>query len=260
MLNCDDLQSRVTFSPTHALKRTRRAIDFLGEVTVKRLLAFALFLMGGKKNQIAELLEMPAGTLFRLLTRIDRDGLGPLEDRRRSTSQFLPPSVPEIRDPAVRIEQGQLVIDFGIGERIVTLPAENQLQAKTFLLTLVENNIVGTAQVAEILGYTPQHTAQLTRSLTDGDVYELLDKRQGQKKDYRFTPDVKAELIQQCAVDVIVGGTTSGRLLARELQDRCHLKLSERAICYHLVELGLRGIEKSLPKLLAEVKKTSSQS
>ena len=258
MLNCDNFQSRIVFSPIHALKRTRRAVTFLGEPTVKRLLAFALFLMGGKRTQIAELLEMPAGTLFRLLTRIDDDGLAALEDRRRSTSQSLHTDVPEIREPVVRVEQGQLVIDFGIDERIVTLPVENHLQAKTVLLTLVQNNIVDKTQVAEILGYTPEHTAKLARNLTDGDMHELMDKRQGQKKDYRFTPDVKAELIQQYTVDVLVGGTTSGRLLAQELQDRCHLKLSERAICYHLIELGLREIEKSLPELLAKVKKKSS--
>jgi hypothetical protein len=100
----------------------------------------------------------------------------------------------------------------------------------------------------------------MVRRLANGDVHALLDQRQGQQQDYRLTPEVKAELIQQFAVDVIARGHTSGEAIAAELQQRCQITVPARTVRHHLARMGLPAIKHSLPRLLATVNKTSTPS
>jgi len=96
--------------------------------------------------------------------------------------------------------------------------------------------------------------------LEQEDVKGILDQRQGQRKDYRFTPQIKAELIQQFVIETVAQHPTGGEQLAKKLEERCKLNLSPRSILSHLSRLGLSNIKNSLPKYLAEVKKNSSNS
>ena len=251
--------SALSFSETHANKRVEAASKTLGEGVVKRVLAFALFLMGARREDIARHLSIPLGTFLSLLTRIARHGLPAVEDRRHRHSDFLP--LPERPRPALKVtsKKSEIVLDFGVEGR-VSIPASNVLQTKVFLLTLLENGLLGCSQVAGLLGYSATHTARVARQLVQGDVPALLDKRQGQKEDYRVTAQVKAELVQQFAVDVIARGKTSGEAIAVELQDRCGIALPARTVRYHLARMGLPAIRHSLPQLLEAVKKTSRTS
>jgi hypothetical protein len=124
------------------------------------------------------------------------------------------------------------------------------------LLTLLDQGLVGTRDVSEALGLSAVHTLNLARKLHADDVPALIDKREGQKQEYRFTAEVKAEIIQQFVLDVVAGGRVSGRLLSEHLQERCKLSLSARSIRDHIGKLGLSRIKKSLPDLLRGLKKT----
>ncbi|MFQ5343448.1 MAG: hypothetical protein ACE5F6_18055 [Anaerolineae bacterium] len=249
--------SALAFSETHAGKRILAAQRALGEEVVCKLLAYALFLMGGRREAIAQHLGLPLGTLFSLLTRITRLGLPALEDRRHTTSQFLPPAA---QVPKIELASGDAGITVDLGaERVVSLAATHPLQSKVFLLTLLDHGLLDLSQVAELLGYSQPHTARLVRQLREADVPALIDKRQGQQQEYRVTPAVKAELIQQFVVDVIARGRTSGEAISEALQER-GIHIPARTVRHHLVRLGLPAIRHSLPQLLAEVKKTSSAS
>lgn len=249
--------SSLSFSKVHSDKRVEGASKTLGEGVVRRVLAFALFLMGARREDIARHLSIPLGTLFSLLTRITKHGLPAVEDRRQRHSDFL--AVPEPQRPALKVtsRKSGIVLDFG-GE--VSIPVSNVLQTKVFLLTLLQNGLVGRARTAGLLGYSSTHTARMARQLAEGDVPALLDKRQGQKTDYRITPEVKAELVQQFTVDVIAGGKTSGEAISAELQDRCDIAIPARTVRHHLARMGLSAIRHSLPQLLDAVKKTSKGS
>jgi hypothetical protein len=83
----------------------------------------------------------------------------------------------------------------------------------------------------------------------------LVDKREGQKQDYRVTPVMKAELIQQFAVDVITGEPTSGSSISSQLQQRCQITIPARTVRHHLGRLGLSRIKHSLPELVGSIKK-----
>ncbi len=84
----------------------------------------------------------------------------------------------------------------------------------------------------------------------------MIDQRKGQLSDYRFTAEVKAELIQQFVLDIVAEGRASGRSLSEHLLSRCELRLSERSIRDQLGKLGLSRIKESLPNLLSALKKT----
>jgi repressor of nif and glnA expression len=84
----------------------------------------------------------------------------------------------------------------------------------------------------------------------------LVDKRQGQNKDYLVDKTVKAELIQHFAAQSIVGRSTSSRALAELLNEQSQLDLSERTVRWHMNKLGLDLIKKTLPELVEALKKT----
>ncbi|MCP4628527.1 MAG: hypothetical protein GY850_34205 [bacterium] len=68
------------------------------------------------------------------------------------------------------------------------------------------------------------------RKLEQEDVKGILDQRQGQRQDYRFTPETKAELIQQFVFEAVAQRPTGGQQLAKKLEERCQLTLSARSI------------------------------
>jgi biotin operon repressor len=250
----------VVFSEIHADKRVDAASKAFGEAVVQRLLAFALFLMGARREDIARHLSIPLGTLFSLLTRIGQHGLPAIEDRRQRHSEFRSPARPPTRPLEVAAEKSGVVVDFGTSGATVSIPEQNQLQTKVFLLTLLQNGALSRSQVADLLGYSSTHVARMARQLAAGDVPALLDRRQGQQHDYRVTPQVKAEIVQQFAIDLITRGQTSGEAISAALEERCQIVVPPRTVRHHLARMGLPTIRHSLPQLLAAVKKTSKPS
>jgi len=105
---------------------------------------------------------------------------------------------------------------------------------------------------------TPSHTAILAQRLSEEGALSLADRRQGQKQEYRVPAPVKAELVQQFAVDIITSGKTSGSKISTELKERCDISIPARTVRHHLAQMGLRKIKQSLPQLLDGIKKTSS--
>lgn len=247
--------SDIVFFPERSKNRVSRASDVLGASIVKKLLAYALFLMGARREDIARRLAIPLGTLFSLLTRVSQHGLPAIEDRRCAASQFLP--MPPRTTPRVSVssDKEKIVVDFGVDGLSVEIPAGNLLQAKTFLLSLLHNGLLSRSDVASILGYSPDHTTRLAQQLADGDVHALLDRRQGQQMDYRVTAEVKAELIQQFAANVVVRKQSSSNMIAAQLRDRCNISLPARTVRHHLGKMGLSRIKHSLPQLVDAFKK-----
>jgi len=250
----------LTCSQAHADKRLRAASSTVGEAVVQRLLAYALFLMGAKREEIAAQLSMPLGTLLSLLTRIGQHGVAAIEDRRFRHSAFAPPLPPTVPPPSVAVSSSTVQITMGSPAITVSIPQRNRLQTKVVLLTLLDSGVLERAQVARLLGYSATHVARLARQLAAGDAQALVDQRHGQQHDYRVTPDVKAELVQQFTIDLLTRGHTSGEVLVAELQERCQIHVSPRTVRHHLERMGWARLKQSLPQLLAELKKNSTPS
>ena len=246
----------IKFFPELSETRIYIANKILGNKVVKRILAFALYLLGAHRSTTAELLNMPQDTLKSAINRVLQAGIGAFEDNRKKTSSFMPPGATLPKKPSVYMEGKEIIADFGLKDTILRIPAKNTLQVKTILLTMLNNRLITTAEAANLLGYSAVHISRLSQALTEEDVQALVDKRQGQKKEYLFSSEIKAELVQQFAVNAVTGKSTSSHVISEQLNRRCNLNLPDRSVRLHMKKLGLPRIAKSLPDLVETLKKT----
>ncbi len=213
-------------------------------------------MLGVNRKTIGQVLNIPSETAKSIIKTINRDGLAAFEDRRRQFSAFIPHASLQPQPITLREEEGHLLVDFGMSGRVLRLNREDPLQMKTILLTMLNSGLLKKRQVAEAIKVTPSHTATLARRLDEQGALSVVDQRQGQKQDYRVPRQVKAELIQQFALDVIASGRTSGSAISVELKERCNITIPARTVRHHMARMGLRKIKGSLPQLVSAVKKT----
>lgn len=255
LIDCQSL----TFSPQLSESRMGQARESLSAGLIQRILCFALYLLGLNRSAIGLTLGIPPDTAKSIIKAVKRDGLRALEDRRLKSSTLLPKQESTEPPPIMlREDDDHLVVDFGIRDRAIKLCRRDPLQMKTVLLSMFNSGLLSTRQVAEAIELTPSHTAALGRRLQEQGALSLVDQRQGQKEDFIVTSSVKAELIQQFAVDVITSGRTSSTAISEKLKERCGIVVPDRTVRHHLSRLGLRSIKRSLPQLVAAVKKTSN--
>jgi hypothetical protein len=214
-------------------------------------------LLGLNRQDIGKSLDLPAETVKSMIKALMTGGPGALQDRRRRTPTPIPQVCPQPPPITLKQEGEFIVVDLGARDRQVKLDQHDPLQLRTVLLTMLNSSLLTNQQVAEAIGLTLPRTMTLAQQLMQKGALSLVDKREGQKQDYRVIPEIKAELIQQFAVDVITGGPTSGITISDQLKERCQITISARTVRYHLGKLGLPKIKHSLPQLVAAVKKTS---
>lgn len=252
LIDCQNL----AFSTRLAENRMDQAQRVFGPGVLQRFLCYSLYLFGVNRKTIGRVLGIPAETGKSTIKTINRHGLTALEDRRQQSS-VLRPKVPREGQPVtLRVEGTKIIVDLGISDRVLQLNREDPLQVKTILLAMLNDGLLKNRQVAEVLQITPTYTAILARRLDERGARSLLDQRQGQKQDFRVPREVKAEVVQQFALDVITSGQTSGRAISAELKERCDIFVPARTVRHHLARMGLGKIKKSLPQLVSAVKKT----
>jgi transposase len=249
-MNCEN----ITFSQQLCNQRIAPAEALLGSKVVRKILGYALFLLGATRSTIASFLDMPPGSVRSLVLAMHKKGLSALEDQRSGNSSFKPPT-PQKITPELKEHDTCLRVNFGIGALPIDIPVSNTTQKKVVILTLLQNGLLKSSEAAKALDLSADRAGKLAKALQRNDVEAILDHRRGQQQDYRFTPDIKAELIQQFVIDIVVHGKTSGDLLAQHLNKRCGLTLSPRSILNHVSALGLSRIKSSLPVHLTELKK-----
>ena len=252
LIDCQNL----VYSTRLAENRMAQALMSFGSGVLQRLLCYSLYLLGVNRKTIGQVLNIPSETAKSIIKTINRDGLAAFEDRRRQFSVFIPQASSQPQPITLREEEGHLLVDFGMSGRVLRLNREDPLQMKTILLTMLNSGLLKKRQVAEAIKVTPSHTASLARRLDEQGAVSVVNQRQGQKQDYRVPRQVKAELIQQFALDVIASGRTSGSAISAELKERCNITIPARTVRHHLARMGLRKIKGSLPQLVSAVKKT----
>lgn len=254
MSNCP---INLSFSKNHSNKRLEKAYESIGINIINRIIGFTLFLLGAKRGDIAQYLQMPMGTFLSFLTRTDRYGLLAFEDRRKSASIKIVKTEAPLKI-SLGVTEQNVIIQLSGENQSILIPRKNLLQCKVILLTFVNNGLLSAKEVSEVLGFSLRHTRELNNKMHDRDVYCLIDKRKGQTQDYRFTPEIKGELIQQVAANAVTNKPTSSRLISEQLDERCGLSLPDRSVRLHMKKLGLPKISKTLPALVEDLKKTPS--
>lgn len=250
-MNCESL----SFSQKLSEQRISQAEALLSKKIVRKILAYALFLLGVNRSSISASLNMAPGSIRSLVLAMKLRGLAGFEDQRSKTSSFKPPR-PEQIVPTLEADASWLKVDFNVGNLLLRIPKSNPIQKRVVLLSLANNGLLERSTVARSLDLSIDRIGKLARKLEQEDVKGILDRRQGQRQDYRFTPQIKAELIQQFIIEAVAQRPTDGAQLAKKLEERCQLTLSPRSILSHLSRLGLSSIKGSLPGHLAELKKT----
>ncbi|NOQ42024.1 MAG: hypothetical protein GQ563_05945 [Desulfuromusa sp.] len=258
-----DCQSMV-FSPKHSRNRTEKALQVLPELVVKKVLFFALYLLGARMNAIALLVGMPEESGKTTINRILRDGIPALRDRRYSAKACepqLPPASSQESQVSVTIEDGYCVITFESSNQQLKILQSHRVHLRSVILSLLQADLITMHSASTALGMTVAHCQDLSEKLLNEGVKEvLIDKRKGQKHDLQVTPQVKAELVQQFAARSIAGHSVSSQSLTGIINDNLETTISPRTIRWHMKKLGLMDIKKTLPTLVESLKKTDEHS
>lgn len=248
---------QVAFSPEKSQERIHQALQVFPRQLLMRILAFALHLLGARRKQVAALVDLPQESVKTLLRVMLRDGFPALRDRRLSAPPpvgVAPPRQPQI---SARRDHEGWIVEFGTQGKTLSIPATHPVQARTVVLSLLNAGALSAQRCASALGISPAHCRELARKLANHDVAQsLLDKRQGQRRDYRVGPQQKAEIIQQLTARAVTGHSTSSDVLAEQVNERTQAGLSARTIRWHIRNLGLSNIRKTLPELVEALKKT----
>jgi hypothetical protein len=249
-------------SPSRSQIRIEKARLILGRNVVNRVLGFALFLLGAKREEIARLLGIPYGTFLSFLSRADKLGVAAFQDRRRKAGdQATAPRPPTTATAEVSVRQrgGDTIVSLsGVGPELV-LPRSDPFRRKVVLLGFVIDGLLSPKAVADVLGYSPRHVRHLARKMAEGGAEDLVDQRKGQLCDYRYTSEVKSEIVLQFAVNAMTGRPTSSRVLTRDINERRDLGLADRSVRWHLDRLGLAMIAAALPSLVENLKRGSNR-
>ena len=247
----------VAFSPEKSQARILNALQVFPRKVLMRILAFSLHLLGARRKEVAALVEMPEESVKTSVRLALRDGFPALRDRRLSAAPSVavaPPSPPRI---SARREASGWKVEFGAQGDTLSIPATHPVQARTVVLSLLNAGALSVPQCASALGMSAAHCRELARKLAIHDVVDILvDKRAGQKRDYRVGPEQKAEIIQQLAARAVTGHSTSSAVLAEQVNERTRAGLSARTVRWHIRNLGLADIRNTLPQLVEALKKT----
>ena len=247
---------QIEFSPEKSRTRIDKALLVFPHKSLMFILGYTLYLLGAKRKEAAALAGMPEESVKTALRRVFRDGFPALHDRRFS---MTPSERYAAERPRISVyRQGDdCIVDFGANGNTVRLPADHQVQVRTVVLSLLNAGVLTVPESASALGLTGTHCRELARKLVNGDVADaLIDKRVGQKQDYRVGPEQKAEIIRQLAARAMAGHNTSSEILAEQVNEQTRSKLSARTIRWHIRNLGLTDIRKTLPPLVEALKKT----
>ena len=251
MINCQE----IFFSKHYSKKRIEIANSIIGEKIVKKIIAFALYLLGASRREVAQLLKLPYDTFKSFTNRIEQEGISVLIDRRLNPKKDLCNKSKAHQKVQAEFKDDFLIINFGLEDKILKIPKRNTIQIKTIVLTLLENNFIDTHNASILLNCSSLYIQRLNRKLHNNDVFILIDKRHGQQQDYIFKSEIKAEIIQQFSVNAAIGKKTSSQTLVEDLKERCNLDLSSRSIRFHIEKLGLSKIKNTLPQLIESFKK-----
>ena len=108
-MDCQNL----VFSQKQSQKRIEKALRFLPSLLLKKLVFFALYLLGARFKAIASLVEIPEETGKTTVHRVMKEGISAFIDRRQPTKSYgavFPSQAPQT---SVLIEEDYCIITFG---------------------------------------------------------------------------------------------------------------------------------------------------
>ena len=252
-MNCQT----ITFSQNQSQKRMRKVLQVMPVQALKKLLFFSLYVLGARLNTIASLVEMPTESGKTTIGRVMKDGLPAFHDRRKSVYE-LPLPDKQSEQTTVSIKKNDCVIKFGESGYQLQIPQSHRIHLRSVLLTLLQAGLLSVQSVSSVLGISRAHCRQLSKKLTQNGVTQtLIDKRKGQKQDFRVDLSIKSELIKHFAARAVTGHSISSQALTQVINNSLNISVASRTIRWHMNKMGLTKIKKALPELAETLKKTA---
>lgn len=246
----------LSFSLDVSENRLSKAKLVFGEKVLKRILVFSLYIMGVRRTEISQTINLPENTVRTMLKTISKNGVMALFFLRKKPMEVIK-ETDKKSSPMGNIEISEQTNQYkiSINETDIFILKKNKDQLKAMVLTFAENGLITKTHAGKLLNVSSSHVGYLINNVTENDLSCLLDKRRGQQKDFVFTPEIKSELIVQFAVNAATGRSTSSPTLAKDIEQRTSNTLSQRSIRLHINNLGLKGKSAQLWELVG-LKKT----
>lgn len=237
-MHCPQLPAEQSLS--HGENRLEKAAQTLGKDVTKRLVIFALYILGFNRELIAKLFGYQVAGVKTLVDRILISGLEGFYDHRKS-------KIVNEQASSVVIADTEKHKEISILEAVIAIPKNDILARKIISVTLAETGFLSNVEGAKILDYTPQAFGRLRDKYRLQGSSGLIDQRQGQKSDYKVTPEVKAEILFQICTKVRENTTFSSEDVSTALNE-CfpESKISPRTVRYHLNQLGFQHFRRKL--------------
>lgn len=241
----------LSFSPELSSKRFSKAQLIFGEKVIKRIVCYCLYILGVRRIDISEMVNLPENTVRTMLKVISKDGFAAFFDRRKKEENGIEKRFDKsMKKKDLQITELEDHYQITINELDISISKKNKHQLKAMLLTFAENGSISKTDTGKLLNISSSHVGYLINNMSKNDLLCLIDKRQGQQQGYVFTPELKSELILQFASNAASGKSTSGSALANDLKERTQLDFSERSVRMYISKLGLKGMGKKLRLML----------
>lgn len=221
-------------------KRLQVSTTVLGKDVLVRLLIYALYLLGFKRDTLARLFGYQLAGIKSIIERVNSFGLEGLIDRRRSIKEQ------ESSKPEISLTTQDIVI-FLPGPVDLKLKQDDLLARKIMATTLVDAGIITSLQGAEILEYTPQAFSRLLKRYREKGSTDLIDKRRGQQHDYKVDLAVKSEILYHFLKFSCQNIFFSSKDIHRAVNETFPEKaISERTIRHYLTIWGFSRVHRRL--------------
>ena len=248
----------IEFSSTKSRQRIARVSTVFDPYLLNRILAFALYLFGAKQRVVATLFGIPNDSLKTMIRVLQKDGFPALCDRRQTASPSIPSSSQEPSKPQVSllIDDEFCHIHFGFEGCDLKIPRGHKTHLRTVLVSLFQAGLLTSSDISSALGITAARCRALAAILSSHGVEEaLIDKREGQKTDFRVGEKEKTVIVKHYVATLVTGHSNSSASLAKAIEEHDEISLSPRTIRCHVNKLGLPDLKGTLPALLKTLKK-----
>lgn len=246
----------ILFSQNQSQKRIEKVLRVMPVRVLTKLLFFALYVLGARLNTISSIVDMPLESGKTTISRVMKDGFPAFHDRRKSVYE-LPLTDKQNYQASVSIRENCCTIKFGNTGCQLQIPQNHRVHLRSVLLSLLQADLLSVQTVSSALGISKAHCRELSLKLIQNGISQvLIDKRKGQKQDFRVDSSTKAELIKHFAARAVTGHSTSSQALAQIINSGREVCISSRTIRWHMNKMGLTKIKKSLPELFETLKKT----
>ena len=161
-MDCQNL----AFSTKQSQKRIEKALRVLPLIVLKKILFFALYLLGARFKTIASFVEISEDSGKTTIHRVMKDGINAFSDRRqavKSDVRHIPsPKTPQVFHTSVLSEDDYCIITFGDINHQLKIPLKNRVHLKSVLLSLLQANILPVHTVSSVLGITSAMMAKFS--------------------------------------------------------------------------------------------------